>query len=188
MRIPQRAALTFSPLRREINGNEYKCTVTITSPYLNRTRSVSTTQTINVTRKLPLIKQNLLLYVLSGVRPRPISQLTATLSTPTTIALTWVVSEDVFIKKFEVVYNYTVHGCTAPMGKNMTIINDGTVMTHTLRDLSEDSTYRITVMAINDQGSTINATTTNTGTSSKCFYVIFCNVIHLCALRRQQRP
>ncbi len=77
------------------------------------------------------------------------------------------VSEDIFIDHFNVTYNYTVRRCAAPQGANMTVILNGTMRTHTLENLNEDSTYRITVTAINNEGETMSTTTADTGTSSK---------------------
>ena len=101
------------------------------------------------------------------MKPGPVSQIRITDTTDTTIALTWMVSGDILIDRFEVTYNYTVNRCTAPQSANVTdTISDGTARRHTLESLNEDSTYRITVTAINDQGSTMSTTTACTDTSS----------------------
>ncbi len=99
--------------------------------------------------------------------PGPVSQLIASETTSTSINLTWMVPENIFIDRFEVTYNYTVKRCPAPQGANVTVnIPDSTARTHILENLNEDSTYRITVTAINNEGSTMNTTTVITGTSS----------------------
>ena len=106
----------------------------------------------------------------SGVMPGPVSELKVMgPPTPTAITITWVVSQDIFIKRFEVTYNYTVKRCQAPhvINTNTTTISNGTVRTYTLENLNEDSTYRITVKAINDEGSTMSTVTADTSTSSK---------------------
>jgi hypothetical protein len=84
----------------------------------------------------------------------------------TTFILTWAASGN--IDQFEITYNYTVNRCSAPPGDLITDdISDGSVRSHTLRDLNEDSSYNITVRAINIAGSTMATTSADTLTSGK---------------------
>ena len=53
MMLSQSANLSFSPLRRNSSG-EYRCTATITSPYLTGRHTRSRTEMLTVTRKLTL--------------------------------------------------------------------------------------------------------------------------------------
>ena len=84
-------------------------------------------------------------------------------TTNTTISFNWNVSGD--INQFEVTYTYTANSCVG-MGGNLTgnIIN-GSVRSHTLRDLNGDSTYNITVKVIGMAGSTSASVQANTLTS-----------------------
>ena len=101
------------------------------------------------------------------MQPGPVSQLRATKTTSTTISVAWDVTEDIFIDRYEVMYSYTVNDCSDPLQSNQTIISiNGSARRYTLENLSEDSTYTITVKAINEEGSTMNTTTTKTNTSS----------------------
>ena len=104
---------------------------------------------------------------LSGQHPGKVVNLAAHSPTATTISITWDVTGDIFIERFEVSYSYTVNTCTAPAGSSMVTISDGTRRSHTLSGLNEDSQYTITVTAINSEGSTENITTANTLTSSE---------------------
>ena len=89
----------------------------------------------------------------------------ATLST-TTLTITWTVSG--FIDRFEVTYSYTVNRCSAPQGAPRTdTISDGSMRSHTLRDLNEDSSYTIIVRAINTVGSTMTTIIANTLTTGE---------------------
>ena len=98
--------------------------------------------------------------------PGPVSQFTAATTNATSITLTWMVSSNIFVDHFNITYNYTVKGCNIGGTNTMAVISNGSARTHTLRNLSEDSTYRITVTAINNEGSTMAAITADTGTSS----------------------
>lgn len=49
--ISQSAVFRFTPLTRDIHGNQYNCTVTITSPYLTGEYFRSTLETVMVTCK-----------------------------------------------------------------------------------------------------------------------------------------
>ena len=106
----------------------------------------------------------------------------ATASSSTTITINWTTSPDIFTNQFEITHSYTVRGCTAPPGSEVTVtIDDGTTRTHTLDNLNEDSTYNITVRAVNDMGQSAPVTTmANTDTSSKLLpHVIFTLCIKL---------
>ena len=94
------------------------------------------------------------------------SNLQVTTPTATTLTITWTVSG--FIDRFEVTYSYTVNRCSAPQGAPRTdTISDGSMRSHTLRDLNEDSSYTITVRAINDEGSTMATITVDTLTAGE---------------------
>ena len=87
-----------------------------------------------------------------------------TTPTATTLTLTWITSGD--IDRFEVTYSYVVKRCSAPQDSPYTdTISDGSVRSHTLRNLNEDSSYTITVRAINTAGSTMDTITADTLTS-----------------------
>jgi hypothetical protein len=73
------------------------------------------------------------------------------------------------INQFVVAYNYTVNRCLATGGP-VTISVDGSMISHTLRDLNEDSNYIITIRAANAEGSTmatVAASTLSSGQLSK---------------------
>ena len=88
----------------------------------------------------------------TGVAPG-VSNLLVTTPTATTLTVTWTVTG--FIDQFEVAYSYTVNRCSATGGPFTVTIPDGSMRSHTLRDLNEDSRYTITVRAINTAGSTM---------------------------------
>ena len=95
-----------------------------------------------------------------------LSNLQVTTPTATTLTITWTVSGS--IDRFEVTYSYTVNRCSAPQGAPRTdTISDGSMRSHTLRDLNEDSSYTITVRAINTAGSTMETITADTLTSGE---------------------
>ena len=84
----------------------------------------------------------------------------------TTLTIAWTASGS--IERFEVIYSYTVNMCSAPQGASHTdTISDGSMRSHTLRDLNEDSSYTITVRAINTAGSTMETITADTLTSGE---------------------
>ena len=90
--------------------------------------------------------------------PGLVTNLHVTTPTATTLPITWTVSGS--IDQFEVTYIYTVNRCSAPRGAPRT---DTTTMTsHTLSNLNEDSSYTITVRAINTVGSTMATITVDT--------------------------
>ena len=92
--------------------------------------------------------------------------LVANSPTATTIHLTWDVTGDILIERFEVSYSYTINTCTAT-GSDMVTINNGDIRDQSLSGLNEDSQYTITVTAINSEGSTENTTIANTLSSSE---------------------
>ena len=84
----------------------------------------------------------------------------------TSISLAWMASGS--IDRFEVTYNYTVNRCLE-QGPSMieTITRGSARRTHILSDLNEDSSYTITVRAINTVGLTMDTITADTLTASK---------------------
>lgn len=111
----------------------------------------------------------LLFHATSSESIPRLSELNATASTATTISIAWIVNEDITIDRFEVTYHYSIKQCSAPYDTyNKINITNGTVVTHTLENLNEDSVYTITVTAIyNDSSTTMGTITAETGTSSK---------------------
>ena len=92
--------------------------------------------------------------------------LQVTTNTATTLTLTWMASGD--IDRFEVTYSYTVKRCSAPQGAPRTdTISDGSVRSHTLTNLNEDSSYTITLRAINTAGSTMDTITADSLTAGE---------------------
>ena len=99
-----------------------------------------------------------------GLLPGPVINLRVTTRAATILTITWAMSGD--IDRFEVTYSYTVNRCSAPQGATQTdMISDSSMRSHTLRDLNEDSSYTITVRAINDEGSTMATIMADTVTS-----------------------
>ncbi len=92
------------------------------------------------------------------------SDLTVTMVTATFITITWTQSSDIFIDRYEVSYMYTIRRCSASPGQGMNTIS-GSARSYILMSLNEDSTYTITVTAINDQGSRSSTITADTSTS-----------------------
>ena len=92
-----------------------------------------------------------------------VGNLQVTTPTATTLTITWTVSG--FIDRFEVVYSYTVNGCSATGGPLADTISDGSMRSYTLRNLNEDSSYTITVRAFNTVGSAMAMTTGSTSTA-----------------------
>ena len=108
----------------------------------------------------------------AGLRPGPVTGLQVTTRTDTTLHITWTVSADIHIDRFEVTYSYTVNRCSAQPGPQRTdTITAGSTRSHTLTGLNEDSRYSITVRAINNEGSTNATVSADTMTSGKCSYV-----------------
>ena len=99
--------------------------------------------------------------------PGPVNNLRVAPRTATSLRITWVASGT--IDRFEVTYSYTVNRCSAPPGAPRTdTISDSTKRAHTLNGLNEDSSYTITVTAINIAGTRMVMTPTAvTGQSGK---------------------
>ena len=77
-----------------------------------------------------------------------------------------------FIDRFEIAYNYTINMCLE-IGEHLVVnISNGSVRSYTLRDLSEDSNYSITVTAINTVGSTNDTIVEDTLTSGEATIII----------------
>ena len=111
-----------------------------------------------------------------GLAPGPVTNLRVTTRAATTLTITWATSGD--IDRFEVTYNYTVNRCSAPQGATQTdMISDDTMRSHTLRGLNEDSSYTITVRAINSEGATMATRTASTLTSGET-EIIFLDLIN----------
>ena len=150
------ATLTFDRLHPD-NAGVYTCTVSFDTDFLTGTQRV--TETVRVA-------------VLGLVR-----NLQVTTPTATTLPITWTVSGS--IDRFEVTYTYSVNRCST-RGPSLTdTISDGSMRSHTLRDLNEDSRYTITVRAINTAGSTMATVTANTLTSGRLNTIIFINYVCL---------
>ncbi len=92
------------------------------------------------------------------------SDLTVTMITATSITITWTQSSNIFIDRYEVSYMYTIRRCSASPGQGMNITS-GSARSYNLMSLNEDSTYTITVTAINDEGSRSSTITADTSTS-----------------------
>ncbi len=101
---------------------------------------------------------------MTGVMPDGPSALTVTMVTATSITITWRQSREVFIDRYEVSYMYTIRRCSASPGEGMNTLS-GSARSYDLMSLNEDSTYTITVTAINDEGSRSSTITTDTSTS-----------------------
>ena len=71
------------------------------------------------------------------VAPSTVNILQVTATATTALTITWTVSESV--DRFEILYNYTVHGCLDTGGPLTVNIADGSMRSYTLRDLNEDS-------------------------------------------------
>ena len=101
----------------------------------------------------------------AGQGPGTVEDLQVSNRTATTLNITWRASG--CIHQFEVLYNYTVKRCSAPQGapRNETI-SDGSMRSYTLTGLNEDSSYTITVKAINITGSTVATVTADNSTLS----------------------
>jgi hypothetical protein len=132
------------------------CTSSFLSPYLPGNQTV---------------RRGVEVTVLSLIR-----NLQATISTATTITITWRVSGP--IDQFDIGYNYTVNRCSAPQGTHRTDnIPNGSTRTHTLRGLNEDSIYSITVRANSSAGSTMATVTAATNTSGM-YYIAPSTIEH----------
>ncbi len=98
--------------------------------------------------------------------PNAPSALTVTMVTATSITITWTQSSAIFIDRYEVSYMYTIRSvrCSASPGQGMNTLS-GSERSYNLMGLNEDSTYTITVAAINDEGSRSSTITADTSTS-----------------------
>ncbi len=103
--------------------------------------------------------------------PAEPSDLNVTMVTATAITITWTQSSDIFIDRYEVSYMYTIRRCSASPGQGMNTLS-GSARSYNLMSLNEDSTYTITVTAINDEGSGSNTITPNTSTSGNHTIII----------------
>ncbi len=90
------------------------------------------------------------------------NDLTDYIVTATSITITWTQSSDIFIDRYKVSYMYTIRRCSASPGE---AISDGSARSYNLMSLNEDSTYTITVTAINDEGSRSSTIAADTSTS-----------------------
>jgi hypothetical protein len=103
--------------------------------------------------------------------PGPVSNLQVTMPSATTITITWTVDGDV--DRFDIAFSSTFNRCSVAQGATpISEASDGSVMSHTLYNLNEDSRYTITVTAINSAGSTMAMITADTLTSGNADYVI----------------
>ena len=118
---------------------------------------------------------------MTGQPPGNIVNIVAHSLTATTISLTWDVTGDIFIERFEVSYSYTVNTCIAPAGSGMVTISDGTRRSHTLSGLNEDSQYTITVTGINSEGRTSNTARRITTSTSSELYTALSSGTCVCA-------
>jgi hypothetical protein len=77
-----------------------------------------------------------------------------TATTATTLTIMWDASSG-FPDRYEVTYSYTVKRCLATGGPLTINISDVSMRSYTLSGLNEDSSYTITVRAINTAGSSM---------------------------------
>ena len=88
--------------------------------------------------------------------PGPVSNLQVIASTANTLNLAWEMSG--YIDQIDFEFSYIIKRCLTTGGPLNITISDGSMRSHTLRDLNEDSNYTITVRAINTEGSTMAMT------------------------------
>ena len=88
------------------------------------------------------------------------TSLQATSSTVTTINISWSVTG--FVDHFQVSHTHTVKRCSEVGSPGMETISDSSARAHTLSNLEEDSSYTITVRAINTAGSAMAVVTAST--------------------------
>lgn len=98
-----------------------------------------------------------------------VTNLQVTSPTARTLNITWAVSESV--DQFEVTYNYTIKRCFETGPSAVVTISDGSLRSYTLRNLSEDSTYTITIRAIRSGLSGVATTTADTQISGEHLYL-----------------
>ena len=154
--IQNGATLTFDQLRLDDAG-DYRCTASFDTHFLNGTQRL--TETVRVA----------ILGLIRNLR----------VTTPTAISLTitWTVSGS--IDQFEVTYSYIVNRCSTRGASRTDTISDGSMRSHTLRVLNEDSNYTITVRAISAAESTMATVTANSLTSGRLNTIIFINYVCL---------
>ena len=105
----------------------------------------------------------------------------STVSTATTIAIGWTLSmeSDMIIRNFEFTYSYTVRRCLSPPGASRTdSISNGTMRSHTLSGLNEDSDYTITVRAFSEYEISMGTIIATTHTSGNHMIVVIINNNH----------
>jgi hypothetical protein len=111
-----------------------------------------------------------LIIAITGSPPGPVRHLILTTPiTATTLTIMWDASSG-FPDRYEVVYRYIVKRCLATGGPLTANISDLSMMsyTHNLSNLNEDSSYTISVTAINTAGSSMVETVTgNTSTAGE---------------------
>ena len=108
--------------------------------------------------------------------PGPISNLQVIASTANTLNLTWEMSG--YIDQIEFELSYTIKMCLKTGGPLNITISDGSMRSHTLGDLNEDSNYTIIVRAVNTEGSTVAMTKAATLMSGqKCDAILAFNSI-----------
>ncbi len=116
---------------------------------------------------------------MTGVIPDAPSNLTVAMVTATSIIITWTQSSDIFIDRYKISYMYTIRKCLASPEQGMNTLLSGSARSYNLMSLNEDSTYTITVIAINDEGSRSSTITANTSTSGN-HTIISCVVRYFC--------
>ncbi len=106
----------------------------------------------------------IIIILMTGVMPDVPSNLMVTMVTATFITITWTQSSHILIDRYKVSYMYSIRRCSASPGQGMNTLSGG-ARSYNLMNLNEDSTYIITVTAINDEGSRSSTITANTSTS-----------------------
>ncbi len=102
---------------------------------------------------------------MTGVMPDAPSDLRVAMVTATSITITWNQSNDSVIDRYEVSYMYTIRRCSASPGQGMNTLSGDSARSYNLMSLNEDSTYTMTVTAINGAGSRSSTITADTSTS-----------------------
>ena len=101
--------------------------------------------------------------------PDPVSHLEVIAFNATTLSINWTVSGE--IDYINITYNYTVKSCSAMQSTPLSyIMLNSTVRSYILKNANEDSSYTITVRAINTIGSSKNMTTVDTPTAGMKIY------------------
>ena len=110
-----------------------------------------------------------------GDPPGPVSDLQVIALSYSTLTVNWTAFGVIY--QYEVTYSFTVKRCSE-LGSTMTeLISDGSVRSHTLRNLSEDSSYTITVRAINTVGLENATLTVDTLTAGELLVLLVAMVI-----------